>query len=72
MTPMDTSGFYKLDGDLLHGPNFVLNANYELRRETHDQHSYPIDGWFWFDSEQEARLFLDLPALADDTDAVNY
>lgn len=72
MTPMDTSGFYKLDGDLLHGPNFVLNANYELRRETHDQHSYPIDGWFWFDSEQEARLFLGLPALADDTDVVDY
>lgn len=72
MTPMDTSGFYKLDGDLLYGPNFVLNANYELRRETHDQHSYPIDGWFWFDSEQEARLFLGLPALTDDTDAVNY
>lgn len=72
MTPMDTSGFYKLDVDLLYGPNFVLNANYELRRETHDQHSYPIDGWFWFDSEQEARLFLGLPALTDDTDVVNY
>lgn len=72
MTPMDTSGFYKLDGDLLYGPNFVLNANYELRRETHDQHSYPIDGWFWFDSEQEARLFLGLPALTDDTDVVDY
>ena len=66
MTPMDTSGFYKLDGDLFYGPNFVLNANYELRRETHDQHTYPIDGWSWFDSEEEARLFLDLPAPTDD------
>jgi hypothetical protein len=55
------SGFYKLDGDLLHGPNFVLNADYELRRETKDQHTYPTDGWYWFDSEEEARAFFGLP-----------
>lgn len=58
---MDTSGFYKLDGELLYGPNFVLNANYELRKETHDQHTYPVDGWYWFDSEIEAREFFGLP-----------
>ena len=62
MTPMNTSGFYKLDADLLYGPNFVINANYELRRETYDQHTYPIDGWSWFDSEEQARIFFDLPA----------
>jgi hypothetical protein len=47
-------GFYKLDGILLHGPNFVLNANYELRREHKDSYTYPVDGWIWFDSEEEA------------------
>ena len=58
---LDTSGFYKNDnGTLLFGPNFVLNANYELRRETHEQHTYPVDGWFWFDSEKEARLGLNI------------
>ena len=61
MTTMNTSGFYKLDGSLLYGPNYVLNANYELRRETRDDHSYPVDGWYWFDTEEEARLFFDLP-----------
>lgn len=56
---LDTSGFYKNDhGAILFGPNFVLNANYELRRETHDQHNYPVDGWFWFDSEEEAVIAL--------------
>ena len=56
---LDTSGFYKNDnGTLLFGPNFVLNANYELRRETHDQHNFPIDGWFWFNSEEEAKQIL--------------
>lgn len=58
---MDTSGFYKLDDELLYGPNFVLNANYELRRETADQHTYPTDGWRWFNSVEEARLFWNLP-----------
>lgn len=57
----NTSGFYKLDGELLFGPNFVLNANYELRRETPDQHTYPVDGWYWFDSRAEARIFWNLP-----------
>ncbi len=57
----DTSGFYKLDGDLLYGPNFVLNANYELRKETHTEYTYPVDGWYWFDSEEQARIFFDLP-----------
>jgi hypothetical protein len=64
----DTSGFYKLDGDLLYGPNFVLNANYELERLTHDQYEYPIDGWYWFDSEEEARVFFGLPEITKPTD----
>jgi hypothetical protein len=56
---LDTSGFYKLDGDvLLFGPNFVLNANYELRREIHDQYTYPTDGWYWFNSKEEASAFF--------------
>jgi len=58
----DTSGFYKLDKEcLLFGPHFVLNKDYELRRETHDQHSYPVDGWSWFHSEEEARSYFNLP-----------
>lgn len=64
----DTSGFYKLDGAVLFGPNFVLNANYELRRETKDQNTYPIDGWYWFDSQAEAYAFfgVDLPPQTND------
>ena len=58
-------GFYKLDGELLYGPNFVLNANYELRKETKDQHTYPVDGWSWFDSEQQARLYFNLPPIEE-------
>ena len=54
-----TQGFYKKDGDtLLYGPNFVLNENYELRAETKDQYTYPVDGWSWFDSKEEAIRIL--------------
>lgn len=57
---MNTAGFYKLDGDLLYGPNFVLNKEYELRKETKEEHSYPVNGWYWFDSEEQARVFFEL------------
>ena len=57
---LDTSRFYKNEnGTLLFG-NVVLNKNYELRKETHDQHTYPVDGWYWFDSEAEAKSFFNI------------
>ena len=57
---LDTSMFYKNEnGTLLFG-NVVLNKNYELRKETHDQHTYPVDGWYWFDSEAEAKSFFNI------------
>jgi hypothetical protein len=61
----NTSGFYKLDGDLFYAPNFVLGAYsaYELRKENHQEHTYPIDGWYWFDTEDAAREFFNLPQL---------
>lgn len=59
MDDIDTSGFYKRDGDgLIYGPNYVLNKDYELRRESKNQHEYPVDGWSWFDSEEEAEKAL--------------
>ena len=57
----DTSGFYKFDGSLIYGPNFVLNKDYELRRETKNEHTYPTDGWYWFDTNLEAKQFFNIP-----------
>ena len=61
----NTSGFYKLDGDLLYAPNYVLNANYELYKEQYETYTYPVDWWYWFDSELEAREFFGLPIELD-------
>jgi hypothetical protein len=65
---MNTSGFYKKDGiNLLYGKNFVLNSAYELRRETKDQHTYPVDGWKWFDNEKSARTEYNIPISVTNT-----
>lgn len=57
--------FYKKDNpeatELLEAPNFVINANYELRSETWEQNVYPTDGWYWFDTQEEAYSFFNLP-----------
>ena len=60
---IDTSGFYINDeGVLRHAPNFVLGQyqRFELRRETKDSNTYPVEGWHWFDSEKEAKRFFNL------------
>lgn len=54
MDELDTSGFYKCDGDILYAPNFVYGPTFELLREHKDEYQYPVDGWTWFDSETEA------------------
>lgn len=55
------SGFYKKDGDnLIYGPNFVLNKDYELTKENKDSYSYPVDGWVWFDNEDDAYDYFGL------------
>jgi hypothetical protein len=57
-----TSGFYKLEGDVLiragkfvHAPTFVLLA------EDKDTYAYPVDGWTWFDSYEDAISALTPP-----------
>lgn len=60
---MNTAGFYKLDQDgktVICGPNYVLGpyGNYNLYKEKKDTYTYPIEGWYWFDSEEEAYKFF--------------
>lgn len=56
----DTSGFYKLDvgNVLLFAPNCVYGTDFCLFRQDHDTYTYPVDGWYWFDSEEEAKQFF--------------
>jgi len=43
--------FYKRDGDtLLEAPTTVIGPGYELYAENHSEYTYPVEGWYWFDS----------------------
>jgi hypothetical protein len=54
-----TSGFYKKDNEeLLYAPNIVEGNGFVLVAQDKDQYEYPVDGWYWFDSEEEALQFL--------------
>jgi len=53
--------FYKLDSDvLLSAKEQVINANYELYAAQREAYEYPIDGWYWFDSRQDALAFFNV------------
>lgn len=57
-----TDGFYRVqDGQLIYGRFFVLHQDYELHRHLKDTYTYPIDGWQWYDSEEQARDQLNCP-----------
>lgn len=63
---IDTSGFYKNeDGNLLTGPHYVLSGSYSLFRGEKDTYTYPVGGWYWFDSIEEACSFFQIK-LPDD------
>jgi len=61
---MDTSGFYKNEDDsglILHGHNFVLAGSFSLYRDQKDTYTYPVGGWYWFDSTEDAYAFWNIP-----------
>jgi len=61
MEEINTSGFYKNDeAGLLYAPNKVINQSFELDVTRKDEYVYPIDGWYFFDSEEDAILSFDI------------
>lgn len=54
-----TAGFYKKQEDtILYAPNIVEGNGYVLAAQDKDQYEYPVDGWYWFESEEEANNFF--------------
>lgn len=52
-------GFYKKDIDtILTGENFVFSPIVTLTKETKDDYTYPQDGWYWFDTFDEALAYF--------------
>ena len=52
-------GFFKKDIDsILVGENFVFSPSVTLKAEDKDLYTYPQDGWYWFDTLDDAITFF--------------
>ena len=62
------AGFYKLNGiTLMYAEIGVYSQAYTMECKAKDKYKYPIDGWYWFASEAEARKFFGLPEVEEST-----
>lgn len=51
--------FFKKQDEILHtAPNFVVGPGFELHADTKDQHTYPVEGWYWFDTLDQAMVAM--------------
>ena len=50
--------FYKLDNDSLLCGEVINSPIVTLTKETKDEFTYPQDGWYWFETEDEAKSFF--------------
>ncbi len=52
---MNNAGFYKKDeSQILYAPNFVEGQGYNLSIENKDSYEYPVDGWIYAESLDDA------------------
>ena len=52
-------GFYKKEeGQILNGEELVSTPNVTLSIDNKDEFTYPQDGWYWFDTFDEALTYF--------------
>lgn len=53
---MTANGFYSKnsDGFLTYAANAVYGPTFTLLKEDKDSYIYPVEGWWWFDSREDA------------------
>jgi len=65
-----SAGFYKYEQPTLLNGTTVLDMHYELHANNHAEYEYPVDGWYWFESREEATQFFGITEEpADDFDS---
>jgi hypothetical protein len=55
---MSNAGFYKLDDALRYAPTAVYGPEFVLRLEQRESYVYPVNGWWYFNTESEAEEFF--------------
>ena len=70
---IDTSGFYAhFDNELYYSDNAVYFPDGSVIVETlHDTYTYPINGWYYFATIEEAELFFGIVKDVGITDSVS-
>ena len=58
---METKRFYKYSDGNLQFSNSVIAQDYILVEEEKDTVQFPVDEWYWFDNEEEAKHFFNIP-----------
>ena len=65
---MNNAGFYKKEEtQIAYAPNIVDGPNYLLVAADKDSYSYPVDGWVWADSFDDAIAYF---ASNNDVDSI--
>jgi hypothetical protein len=66
-----TPGFYEKENEeLRYGPNYVMfPTGEEIDIDLKDTYTYPVNDWYYFDSEELARTFFNLP-LPEETNGI--
>lgn len=55
------SGFYTVSkGRLVYAPNGVTSISIHLLASEHANYTYPVEGYYWFDTPEEACSFFNL------------
>ena len=50
--------FYKLDNEeILEAPNGVYTPTNIITKDNYKDFNYPVEGWYWFDTIEEAYSF---------------
>jgi hypothetical protein len=57
---MNNQGFYKKeDTTILYTPSIVQGPSYVLFAENKSEYDYPVDGWIWAESEEDAIAYFE-------------
>lgn len=60
--------FYKRqDNELLQSINGIEGPGYSLNTENHNEYSYPVHGWYWFDNLDQAMDMLPRTNVTENT-----
>ena len=54
--------YYRWTGTTLEQTPSEYAPGYTLTEANHAEHTYPVNGWRWFDTLDEARQYYGLPA----------